>query len=93
MNGAFLTPSIPQPLKCPGRKVHIYTPLSSIFDGPVTNLLSMLCILTEILSRAHTKGAESHNGFKSGTFIGRFRVDGAASMAVKGLIQHAVVMC
>ena len=45
----------------------------------------MLCILTEILSRVHVKGAKSHNGFKFGTFIGRFPSDSAANMAVKRL--------
>ena len=66
----------------------IYTPPpNSIFDGPVTNLLSILCTLIEILSRAQTKGAKkrSLNGFKFATSIGLFPHDGAASMAVKGL--------
>ena len=39
--------------------------------------LSVLCILIEILSRAHAKGF--------GTFIGRFQSDDAEIMAVKGL--------
>ena len=30
-------------------------------------------------------GQKSLNGFKAGTVIGRFRSDGAASMAVEGL--------
>ena len=34
-------------------------PADSIFDGPVTNLLSILCILTEILSHVHVKGQKS----------------------------------
>ena len=33
-----------------------YTPANSVFDGPVTNLLLVLCILIEALSRAHEKG-------------------------------------
>ena len=33
----FLTPSLPQPVKFPAWKVHIYTPPNSMFDGPVTN--------------------------------------------------------
>ena len=36
-----------------------YTPSNSIFDGPVTNLLSILCILTEILSHVRVKGHKS----------------------------------
>ena len=33
-----LTPSLPQPVKFPGCKVHTHTPANSIFDGPITNL-------------------------------------------------------
>ena len=58
-----------------------------IFDDPVTNLLSTLCILIEIFSPAHAKGEKKLNDFKFGTFTGRFPSDGAASMAVKGLIE------
>ena len=39
-------------------KMHTYTPPNMIFDGPVTNLLSILSILIEILLRAHAKGAK-----------------------------------
>ena len=54
--------------------------------GPITNLLSVLCVLIEILSCAHTKGGKKgHSDLKFGTFIGRFQSDGAASMEVKGL--------
>ena len=55
--------------------------------GPVTNLLSVLCILIEILSHTHAKGWEGGtlNNFKFGTFISRFQSDGMGSMAVKGL--------
>ena len=60
-------------------------PANGIFDGPITNTLSILCILIETLSCAHSKGQKSLNGFKFGTFIGCFLGDGAASMAVKGL--------
>ena len=49
----------------------------------------MLCNLIEIILRAHAKGGGGGglNDFKSGTFIGRFPSDGAASTAAKGLIQ------
>ena len=59
-----------------------YTPPNSIFDGPITNLLPILCMLIEILSRAHAKGTKkkSFKGFKFATFIGPFPCDGAASM-------------
>ena len=88
-----LTPSLPQPVKCLGWKVHTYTPPDSISDGSVTNQFSALCILIQILSRADAKWAKKLNGFKFGTFIGHFPSDGVASMAVKGLntlcnLQH-----
>ena len=44
---------------------------SSIFDGPVTTLLSVLCILVDVLSRVHAKRGEVPNDFKFGTSIGR----------------------
>ena len=80
-----LTPSLPQPVKFPGCNVHTYTSASGISDGPITHLLSVLCILIAILSRAHAKGWKSHNDFKFGTSTGHFPSDRAASMAVKGL--------
>ena len=70
--------------------MHTYTPANSAFDGLITNLLSLLCILVEVISRAHAigwgVGGGCLNGFRFGTFIGRFPSDGAARMAVKGLI-------
>ena len=67
--------------------MHTYTPSNGIFDGPnITNLLSILSILIEILSRAHENGQKkSRNDFRFGTPISRFSSDGAASVAVKGL--------
>ena len=65
--------------------MHTDTSANSIFDGPITNLLSTMCILIEILSCAHAKRGKGLNDFKFGTFIGRFQSDGAASMAVKWL--------
>ena len=86
-----LTLSLPQPVKFPGWKMYAYMPADNIFDGPITNLLSILNILIEILSCTHAKRSKSFNVFlfcffKFGTFIGRFPSDGAACMAVKGLI-------
>ena len=60
-------------------------PADNTFHDPVTNLLSTLCILIEILSPAHAKREKSLNDFKLGTFTGSFLSDGAASMGVKGL--------
>ena len=51
-----------------------------------TNLFSILCFLIEIFSRARAKGNKRLNGFKSGTFTGRFPSDGMANMAVKGIV-------
>ena len=71
-------------------------PEDGIFDGPVTNLLSVLCILIELFWRAHVKGGKKLNGFKSGTFIGRFLSDGngrVKSMAVKGLKITELTAC
>ena len=84
-----LTPSQPQPVKFLVWKVHIYTPENSIFDGHITNLLSILCILI-VLSRVHAKGTHRLNHFKFGTFIGRSPSDDAASLAVKVLKFYGV---
>ena len=67
--------------------MHLYTPENSLFDGPVTNLLSVQCSLVEILSRGHAKGAKSLNDLKFGTVVGRFASGTLASIAVKGLRQ------
>ena len=64
--------------------MHTCTPSDCIFDGPITNLFSILCILIEILSRAHAKGKKSLKGFEFGGFIGRFPSNRAAGIAVKG---------
>ena len=36
--------------------MHAYMPANSIDDGRITDLLSILCILIEVLSCAHAKG-------------------------------------
>ena len=54
--------------------------------GPVTNLLSALCILMESISRTPAKGKKGLNDFRFGTSIGHFQIEDAASAAVKGLI-------
>ena len=60
--------------------MHTYTPENSIFDGPVTNLLSLLCILIEVPSRGHAKI------LSLALLLVVFRSDDPASLAVKGLI-------
>ena len=71
-----------------------YMPANSVFDGPVTNLLSVLCILIEVLSRAHEKGEVGGVlGGGGGTLMTSnsaillviSRMAGAASKAGKGL--------
>ena len=64
--------------------MHTDMPANSILDGPVTALLSVLCILLEVLSCAGVKKGKSLNDFKFGTSIGHFLNDGVASTAVKG---------
>ena len=93
-SGASLTPSLPRPVNFPDWKAHNYTPANNIFDGPVTNLLSKLCILVKVMSGVHSKGEKSLNDLKFGTFVGRFPSDGAASMTVKGLnIMPFLLFC
>ena len=58
---------------------------NGIFDGPITNLLSILRILIEIFSRAHLKGEKALMVSPLSTCTGRFPSDGEASMTVKGL--------
>jgi len=59
-------------------------PANRIFDGPVTNLLSVLCILIEIIPCAHVKGWVL-TILNLALSLVIFQVIGAASMAVKGL--------
>ena len=67
--------------------MHTYTPAKSIlFDGTATNLLSILCILIEVLSCVHAKGEKGINDFKFGTCFGHFKSDSVASTPVNGLI-------
>ena len=76
--------------------MHIYTPSNSIFNGLVTNLLSIVYIWIEILYCAHAKRQKkkkktSHNDFTFDTLICLFLSDDAASVAVKGLITFSSV--
>ena len=61
-NTIILTPSLPQPVKFLGSKMHTYMPQNSICDGPTINLLSIRCILIEILSHAHAKKKKGGGG-------------------------------
>ena len=52
----YLNPFTAPARKISGLKVHRYTLANSIFAGPIRSLLSVLCILIQVLSGAHTKG-------------------------------------
>ena len=67
--------------------MHTYMPANIIFDGPITSLLLILCILIEVLSCAHAKSEKSLNDFR----FGGFPSDGTVSMAVKGLTMMMLV--
>ena len=67
--------------------MHAYMPANSLFDGPITTLHSVLSVLIHVVLRAHAKRGKSLNDFKFGTSIGRSSSDGAASSAVKGLMD------
>ena len=60
----LLTPSLPQPVRFPGSKVHTYTLANSMFDGPITNLLSILSISIEVLPGTHAAGGGGGGGGK-----------------------------
>ena len=68
-------------------------PANSILDGPITALLSILCILVEVLSCARAKKRKRLNDFKFGTSVGHVLSDGAASTAVKGLNMLQLGFC
>ena len=70
--------------------MHTCTHVDGIFDGPITNLLSILCFLIYIYFfffyfLVLVRREKDLNDPTFGAFIGRFQSDGAASMAVKGL--------
>lgn len=72
--------------------MHTYMSTNSIFDGPVTNPFSVLCILIEVPSCAQAKGWKSYNDSKFGTFNAHFSSDREASTEnVKGLMSPCVL--
>ena len=80
-----------KPLTVPARKfsglkrAHIHA-ANSILDGPVTILLSVLCILVKSFHVLRRRGGKAFMiSFKFGTSIGCFSIDGAVSTAMKGL--------
>ena len=59
----ILTPSLPQPVKCFGGKMHGHS--CRVFFGPITHLLSMLFVLNKIFSHASVKKkTETLKGFQ-----------------------------
>ena len=83
MSGKNLTPSVVKSVNFRDEKC-TYTRLKTVY---LTVLFSILCILVEVLSRAHAKEEKSLNDLKFGTVVGRFASGTLASMAVKGLRQ------
>ena len=78
----------------PGWKVHTYSPANSIFDGLITNLLSILCILIEVLSHARVKGKKGLHDFKFGVFTGCFpRVTAREPWQYKGYMHWKLAYC
>ena len=69
--------------------MYTYTPANSTFDSPITNLLSILCVLLEVLSIAHAKGRKALNISNLALSFVPFS-DNAASWAVKGLISKTL---
>ena len=67
--------------------MHTYTHPNCMFDGPVTNLLSILSVLIEILSRAHAVGEEALIVSYLALLLVVFRVPARQSMAAKGLME------
>ena len=64
-----LTPLLPQPVKCPGCKMHARTYNQYIFQS-YNNLLSMLCVLMKICSHAGVKKKTKRlMAFNFGTFL------------------------
>ena len=61
-------------------------PPNSIFAGPITNLLSVLCILiTKNIFTCSQKGGRKALMVSKLDFFVHFPNDGAANMAMKGL--------
>ena len=67
-----LTPLLSQLVNLPGWKVLTDTSANNMFDGSITNLLSMLCISVEVFSRAQAKRDKSLNHFKFCRFCWSF---------------------
>ena len=68
----MLTPSLPQPVKCPCCKMYGCSCKQSVFRSN-NNLFSMVCVLMQFLSHASAKKkTERPKGFRFRTFIGRF---------------------
>ena len=68
-----LTPSLLQPVNFPDSSSPD-APANSRYSGSITYLLSVLCVLINIISHASAKKkAKGLKGFKFRTFIGRFQ--------------------
>ena len=59
--------------------------MQTVYQIVLINILSILCILLEVLSGAHAKREKGLYDFQFSTFIFRFPKAGVGSVAVKGL--------
>ena len=96
-----LIPSLPQPGKLPGWKVHICKPAYSRISSPITNLVSILCILVAILPHTNEekeKKKERKKKWKKKKKrreVEEFQIEHfllVDIMAVKGLMKQQFLM-
>ena len=70
-NNPFTAPAC----QIPGLKsAYVHACKQKIISGPITNLLSVLCILMTALSNANAKGGESFKDVKISDFVDGVRV-------------------
>ena len=62
--------------------MYTYAPANTKFDSPIASLLSILCILTEILSRAHAQDAGWGGGGVGGGGEGALMISDLAHLLV-----------
>ena len=90
----WFTPSLPQPVKFPGWKVHKYTPANNIIIWWSYSKSSFNTLHFDRNPFTPSWGPKILNNFKFLTFIYPFPSDDAASMAMIGLIRcHRVYLC
>ena len=63
---------MPQPVKFSAERC-TDMPASNIFDGPITNLLLILCFFIQVLSGANAKGEKAEKALSFGSSVGCFQ--------------------